>query len=235
MQQSEPIPQHIAIIMDGNRRWAKKNNVSSLSGHKAGVQAIYKLLEAVCPLGVKHITLFAFSSENWQRDKKDVAHLMQLLTSSITREGKKLLKNDIRLKIIGDASCFSSKVQKQIAQLEEQSLDNSGLYLTLAVNYGGRWDITAAVKKIISDLHSGVINQDAIDEKLLGQYTCLAHLPEPDLFIRTSGEQRISNFLLWQLAYTELYFTDTLWPDFDQDSLQQAITSFQARNRRFGK
>ena len=236
---SEPLlvndnPRHIAIIMDGNGRWAQKRFMPRVMGHHAGVRAVRKIVEYCAKSQIEVLSLFAFRSENWRRPKDEVNLLMELFMATLQSEVDKLDNNNIRLKIIGDKSAFSVKLQEKISQAEQQTQHNSGLTLVIAANYGGRWDITQAVQKIAAGISAGEIEPQAISEELINQYLVTADLPEPDLFIRSGGEERISNFLLWQLAYTEFYFTDALWPDFDQSLLEQAINSFKSRQRRFG-
>lgn len=227
-------PKHIAIIMDGNGRWAQKRLMPRIMGHHAGVRAVRKIVEFCAKSNVEVLSLFAFSSENWRRPKDEVNLLMELFMATLQSEVNKLDNNNIRLKIIGDKTAFSDKLQEKIRAAEQQTENNTGLTLVIAANYGGRWDITQAVQKIVAAIASGEIEQQAISEELINQYLVTADLPEPDLFIRSGGEERISNFLLWQLAYTEFYFTEALWPDFDQQLLEQAVISFKSRQRRFG-
>ena len=227
-------PRHIAIIMDGNGRWAQKKLMPRIVGHKAGVKAVRKIVEYCVKENIEVLSLFAFSSENWRRPKKEVSMLMDLFMGTLQSQVDKLDKNNIRLRIVGDKSAFSEKLQHKIIQVEKQTHDNTGLNLVIAANYGGRWDITQALQKITKKIVSGEIQAEQISEQLIGKYISTAELPEPDLFIRSGGEKRISNFLLWQLAYTEFYFTDALWPDFDQTLLAEAINSFKCRERRFG-
>lgn len=229
------IPHHIAIIMDGNGRWAKKRNQPRFLGHKAGVEAVRGVVKACAERGIEALTLFAFSSENWRRPQKEVSLLMELLYTALTREVKKLNENNVRLRIIGDRSAFSEKLQKRLHDSEELTKTNTGLVLVVAVNYGGRWDITQAARRAAERVQANEIQPSDINPDLIGEHLSLSGLPEPDLFIRTGGEQRVSNFLLWQLAYTELFFTDTLWPDFDDATLDGAISSFSKRQRRFGR
>jgi len=229
------VPQHIAIIMDGNGRWAKQRNQPRFFGHKAGVEAVRGVVKACAARGIKVLTLFAFSSENWRRPQKEVSLLMELLYTALTREVSKLNDNNVRLRIIGDRSVFSEKLQNRLRKSEEQTENNTGLILVVAVNYGGRWDITQAARKAIEKVLAGELQASDITPALIGENLSLADLPEPDLFIRTGGEQRVSNFLLWQLAYTELFFTQTLWPDFSAAGLDDAIESFSQRQRRFGR
>ena len=230
-KQTIDVPRHIAIIMDGNGRWAKRRLMPRVAGHRKGVEALRGVIRACAERGVSHLTVFAFSSENWRRPQEEVTLLMELFMRALENEVARLHENDIRFRVIGDLSGFSARIQALIRDAEALTRDNTRLTFTVAANYGGRWDIMQAVKKLIA---AGVAAQD-VDETALVQQLSMAEAPEPDLFIRTGGEQRISNFLLWQLAYTELYFTDALWPDFDAAALDQAIASYRARERRFGR
>lgn len=227
-------PRHIAIILDGNGRWAQRRLMPRIMGHHAGVKAVRKIVEYCARAEIEVLSLFAFSSENWRRPIEEVTLLMELFLSTLQTEVEKLDKNNIRLKIIGDKSAFSDKLQERIGIAEAQTADNTGMTLVIAANYGGRWDVTQAARQVAGLLARGEIAEADISEQLLDRYLVTAGLPEPDLFIRTGGEQRISNFLLWQLAYTEFYFTDELWPDFDQQQMDLAIASFKGRQRRFG-
>lgn len=227
-------PRHIAIIMDGNGRWAQKRLMPRIMGHHAGVKAVRKIVEFCAKENIEVLSLFAFSSENWRRPKDEVSLLMELFMSTLQAEVDKLDRNNIRLKIIGDKTAFNDKLQDKIRSAEAQTASNTGLTLLIAANYGGRWDIANAMRQIVAGIKAGTINEQEISEDLVERYLQTAGLPEPDLFIRTGGEERVSNFLLWQLAYTEFYFTDALWPDFDHNALQQAIGSFKRRQRRFG-
>jgi undecaprenyl diphosphate synthase len=227
------IPRHIAIIMDGNGRWAKQRFLPRIAGHKRGVDTVRNVVKACSTLGVEYLTLFAFSSENWRRPAEEVSFLMQLFMLALEQEVAKLHKNNIRLRVIGDRSRFDAKLVDMIGQAEALTLNNSGLTLTIAANYGGRWDIMQAVQQLLRDRPEKAAAGFSEDE--LQPYLSTHYAPEPDLFIRTGGEQRISNFLLWQLAYSELYFTDTLWPDFSTAALKRAIKSYQQRERRFGR
>ena len=229
------LPRHVAIIMDGNGRWAKKLHMPRVVGHKAGVNTVRGIVEACANKGIQGLTLFAFSSENWRRPEQEVSLLMDLLLTALQREVKKLHENNVRLRIIGDHSVFSEKLQQQIVVAEQLTVANDGLQLAIAINYGGRWDITQATRQVAVRVARGELDAAAICEQTLNECLALSDLPEPDLFIRTGGEQRISNFLLWQLAYTELYFTDTLWPDFDAHAFELALDSFASRQRRFGR
>jgi len=229
------IPRHVAIIMDGNGRWAKKRLLPRHAGHKVGVETVRTLVKACGEFNIEVLSLFAFSSENWRRPKEEVGWLMNLFMNALQNEVNKLHENDIRLQVIGEKSAFGSQLQELIANAEEKTKDNKRLNLVIAANYGGRWDITQSAKKLAQQVEQGIISSEDIDESRLFSHLCLADLPPPDLFIRTGGEQRISNFLLWQLAYTELYFTDTLWPDFDRAAFVKALESFGSRQRRFGR
>ena len=228
------IPKHVAIIMDGNGRWAQKRGLPRVAGHKAGVETVRTVIQACAEKGVEVVTLFAFSSENWRRPKKEVSLLMSLFLAALQREVKKLHKNGVQLRIVGDVSAFDKKIQEQIKKSEELTKDNKTLVLNIAANYGGQWDITQAVKALAVQIESGDLKAKDISSDLIRQNLLMSDLPEPDLFIRTGGEQRISNFLIWQLAYSELYFTETLWPDFDRQAFEDALTSFAGRQRRFG-
>ena len=230
-----PVPQHIAIIMDGNGRWARRRHLPRAAGHKAGVEAVRATVRGCAERGVNVLTLFAFSSENWKRPKQEVGFLMDLFMTMLEREVRKLHENNIKVQVIGELSAFSESLREKIAQAHELTKDNTGLVLNIAANYGGRWDIVNATKQLVADVQNQKLAISDINESMLSSYMQLDGLPEPDLFIRTGGEQRISNFLLWNLAYTELYFAEMSWPDFDDAALQQAIDSFQSRERRFGK
>ena len=227
-------PRHIAIIMDGNGRWAQKRMMPRIMGHHAGVKTVRKIVEYCAKQQIEVLSLFAFSSENWRRPKDEVNLLMDLFMSTLQTQVNKLDKNNIRLRIIGDKAAFSDKLQDKISAAEAQTANNTGMTLVIAANYGGRWDIAQAVQKIVAGIKNGEISEQVISEDLISQYLVTADLPEPDLFIRSGGEERVSNFLLWQLAYTEFFFTDVLWPDFDQAMMQRAIDSFRGRQRRFG-
>ncbi len=228
-------PRHIAIIMDGNGRWARGRGMPRPLGHREGVKAVRRVVEACRKHEIEALTLFAFSSENWRRPPTEVSLLMDLFISTLQKEVDSLHANGVCVSFIGDRTPFSKKLRKLMENTEQLTRDNPGLQLAIAVNYGGRWDIAQAARQIAARVQAGELALDAIDADLLGRQLSLAALPEPDLFIRTGGEQRISNFLLWQLAYTELYFTDTLWPDFDENSLLDALASFARRQRRFGQ
>jgi len=224
-----PVPRHVAIIMDGNGRWAKKRFLPRVAGHKRGLDAVRDVIAACRRLGVEHLTLFAFSTENWRRPQDEVSFLMDLFMRALEHEVERLNTNNIRLRVIGSRERFGAGLSARIAEAEQRTAHNDGLTLTIAADYGGRWDVLQGVNALIAEGVTEVTEQ-ALCEKLSMHYA-----PEPDLFIRTGGEQRISNFLLWQLAYSELYFTDLLWPDFDGKALEQAIDSYQGRERRFGR
>ncbi|MET0067991.1 MAG: isoprenyl transferase [Candidatus Thiodiazotropha sp.] len=228
-------PGHIAIIMDGNGRWAKKRGLPRYAGHPAGVEAVRRIVEACVVWKIPALTLFAFSSENWQRPRKEVSLIMDLFVRSLKKEVRRLDRNGVRLRVIGDLNAFSPKLQDQIAEAERLTSENTGLLLQVAANYGGRWDITQAARQLAEAVKRGEMQVESIDEQALAKRLCFSNIAEPDLFIRTGGEKRISNFLLWQCAYTELYFTDTLWPDFGQLDLRKAIEDFAGRQRRFGR
>lgn len=228
------VPRHIAIIMDGNGRWAKQRLLPRTAGHRAGVTSVRKVIERCVEKGVQVLTLFAFSSENWRRPPQEVSVLMGLFVNTLERETDKLHENNVRLRVIGDRGAFVTELQDRIAMAEDMTKNNTGLNLVIAANYGGRWDIVQATQKLAERVAAGQLEPKDIDPASLERHLALADLPEPDLFIRTGGEQRISNFLLWQLAYTELYFTPTLWPDFDESALEQALLDYSRRQRRFG-
>lgn len=233
--EGKKIPQHIAIIMDGNGRWAQAQGKGRVAGHKAGVDSVRSVVRGARKAEVKALTLFAFSSENWQRPEKEVSVLMDLFMFVLTKEVKRLHKNNIRFQVIGDLSRFSEKLQKSITKSEQLTENNTGLVLSVAANYGGRWDITNAAKQLATQVQNNEMSLDDINEDSLHDHTCLAQLPPLDLMIRTGGDYRISNFLLWQAAYAEFYFTDVLWPDFNESELTQAMDVFDQRERRFGK
>jgi undecaprenyl diphosphate synthase len=226
------IPRHVAIIMDGNGRWAKQRFLPRVAGHKRGLEAVRATVKACVSRGVEYLTIFAFSSENWRRPQDEVKFLMQLFISALEQEIEKLHSNGVRFRAVGDLSRFEPRIVKLVQEAEKRTAGNDGLLLTVAANYGGRWDMLQAVTRMLKDrpeLATGFSEDDVTP------YFCMSYAPEPDLFVRTGGEQRISNFLLWQLAYTELYFTDTLWPDFNAAALDLAIQSYQERERRFGR
>ena len=220
------VPRHVAIILDGNGRWARSRMLPRIAGHRRGLEAVRATIGNCADRGIEFLTLFAFSSENWRRPAEEVALLMQLFQLALTSEVERMHKNGVRLKVIGDLQRFDPKIRKLIEQGEKVTAGNKRLTLTIAANYGGRWDLLQAINQI---------DQRPIDEAALAAHLSMNYAPEPDLFIRTGGEERISNFLLWQLAYSELYFTDTLWPDFDAEALDAAIASYRSRERRFGR
>lgn len=235
VKSSGPLPGHIAIIMDGNGRWAQKKGNIRLFGHKAGVESVKDITESCAQLGVKYLTLYAFSTENWNRSPSEVNGLMKLLVQTLRNEAECLNKNDIKLVTIGQIERLPDRCQNQLQEAIDLTKDNKRVQLCLALSYSGRWDIKEAVKAISRKVQDGNIHPDQIDDELIGSHLSTAPMPDPDLIIRTSGEYRISNFLLWQLAYSELYITETYWPDFRRDELYQAIFSFQKRDRRYGK
>ena len=229
------IPKHVAVIMDGNGRWATQRHLPRMAGHERGVAALRRAVEASVKLGIEALTVFAFSSENWRRPEDEVSFLMTLFLKALRREVRELDANNIQLRVIGDLSGLSMRLRKAVEEAEASTAANSRMVLTVAVNYGGRWDVLNAMNKALAASPNIRCLQAPMTEDDLRPYLALSNLPEPDLFIRTGGEQRMSNFMLWQLAYTELYFTDLLWPDFDADCLQAAVHSYQARERRFGR
>jgi undecaprenyl diphosphate synthase len=228
------VPRHIAIIMDGNGRWATQRRLPRVAGHSRGVDAVRATVEACARRGVEYLTLFAFSSENWRRPEDEVSFLMRLFVTALEREIGKLHANGIKLRVVGDLSAFDRRIQDLIRRAETKTARNTRLTLTIAANYGGRWDIMQATRKLVDEaaLTGSPVE---VSEEAFSEHLAMAYAPEPDLFIRTGGEQRVSNFLLWQLAYTEFYFTDTFWPDFDADALNHAIASYTERERRFGR
>ncbi len=228
-------PRHIAIIMDGNGRWAKRKLLPRYAGHQAGLGTVRRIIKCSIEQGVEVLTLFAFSSENWKRPPQEVNLLMKLFMTALQREVKKLHKNNIRLRLIGNREAFSEKLQGLISDAENLTKENTKFTLVIAANYGGRWDIVDAAKHIALQVQQGSLKIEDINENLFNSQINLNDLTEPDLFIRTGGEQRISNFLLWQLAYTEMYFTNTLWPDFNEENFMEALKSFGSRERRFGR
>lgn len=232
------IPRHVAIVMDGNGRWAKKRHFPRTYGHKKGVDSVRAVIRACDEIGIEYLTLFAFSSENWKRPQEEVSALMSLFMSALEAEAKSLAKNGIRLSFIGDISAFPDKLREKINQVEALTANGKNLHMQIAANYGGRWDIVQAAAKLSQALQlSGKeLSADAFSEAKLSEHltTAKLNIPDPDLFIRTGGEQRISNFLLWQIAYAELYFTDVLWPDFRRNELLAAVDAYSRRQRRFG-
>lgn len=229
------IPRHVAVIMDGNNRWAKKRFMPGVAGHKAGVDAVRAVVETSVEQGIEVLTLFAFSSENWRRPEIEVNALMQLFIVALEREVKKLHKNNIRLIVMGDKTAFQQKIQNLIAEAEQLTADNDRMTLVIAANYGGQWDIANAAKLIALDVEAGKLKAEDINEQLFHKYTWLNQFPAPDLMIRTGGEERISNFMLWQTAYSEFYFSEALWPDFKQQEYKKALAAFANRIRRFGR
>ncbi|MBO6620711.1 MAG: isoprenyl transferase [Balneola sp.] len=235
LKKSGEIPEHIAIIMDGNGRWARSKGSIRLHGHKVGVDSVRDITESCAQLGVKYLTLYAFSTENWGRPSAEVRGLMRLLVSSLRKEADNLHENNIRLVTIGQTDRFPEDCKKQLKEAIELTEDNDRLQLCLALSYSGRWDITEAVKKIATHVKEGRLDPTLINDQMIADHLSTAEVPDPDLIIRTSGEYRISNFLLWQLAYSELYITEQFWPDFRREELYKAIDSYQSRDRRFGK
>ncbi len=229
------LPRHIAIIMDGNGRWAKKKGAMRIFGHRHAVQSVREVTEASAELGIKYLTLYAFSTENWARPKEEVEGLMELLVHTLRQEINTLMENKVRLLAIGDLRQLPANCQENIKWAMEKTRENSGLVLILALSYSGRWEMTQAVRAIAREVKNGIINPDYITEETIERYLATAGIPDPELLIRTSGELRVSNFLLWQIAYTELYITPTLWPDFRKENLFEAIWAYQQRERRFGK
>ena len=229
------VPRHVAIIMDGNNRWAKKRLLPGVAGHKAGVDAVRAVIEVCAEAGVEVLTLFAFSSENWQRPAAEVGALMELFLSALRREARKLNDNDISLRIIGDRSRFHPELQAAMRDAEAQTCGDKRFVLQIAANYGGQWDIVQAAQQLAREVQSGALQPTDITPQMLQNCLATGGLPLPDLCIRTGGEHRISNFLLWQLAYSELYFSDLFWPDFKHDAMRKALADFAKRQRRFGK
>ena len=233
--QDDRVPRHVAIIMDGNHRWAKQRRLPGAAGHRAGARNVRPIAEACADLGVTCLTLFAFSTENWQRPKREVRLLMDLMRSVLENDLDELCEREVRLRIIGDRSKFASDLQMQMNRAEAMTRDNSRMSLNIAANYGGRWDITEAARGLARAVAEGDMDPEQIDESVFAEYLSLGALPPPDICIRTGGDYRISNFLLWDFAYTELYFTDDFWPDFDQQNLRAAFEWFDERQRRFGR
>ena len=231
----ERLPGHVAIIMDGNGRWAKQRGKPRTFGHQSGVTSVRETTEAAAELGIKYLTLYAFSTENWSRPKFETEALMTLLLQTINKETKTLNKNNIRLKAIGDLASLPGRTRKQLEKAIENTSANDRMTLVLALSYSSRWEITAAIKEIGEKIEAGTLKVDDIDQQLLSDSLASREIPDPELLIRTSGEYRISNFLLWQIAYSELYFTQKLWPDFRKNDLYEALIDYQARERRFGK
>ncbi len=228
------VPEHVAIIMDGNGRWAKKRHMPRNYGHAAGSRIVETIVRDAYELGIRYLTVYAFSTENWSRPESEVKALMKLLESYLTDCIAKAKKNNMRVRVIGDISRLNPKIQALIRELEEVSKDLDGIQFTIALNYGGRDEIVRAVRKLCADVRDGNLEESGIDEKRFSAYLDTFDMPDPELLIRTSGEQRISNYLLWQLAYSEMYFTDVLWPDFNREEMIRAIEFYNGRNRRFG-
>jgi len=231
---SDRLPCHVAIVMDGNGRWAQQRSLPRTAGHREGVKTVRRIVQACSERGIAVLTLFAFSSENWRRPRPEVEVLMSLFLTTLRGEIRRLDDANVRLRFIGELAAFSPTLQNYIVKAQRKTAGNTGLTLVIAANYGGRWDIAQATRKVSEEVEAGRLRCEEITPEALHRHTCLSDLPEPDLFIRTAGEQRISNFLLWQLAYTELYFTDRLWPDFDIGDLDAACAAFAGRQRRFG-
>jgi len=229
------IPVHVAIIMDGNGRWANRRGLPRIAGHRQGLESVRAVVKRCADRGVSYLTLFAFSSENWRRPPTEVNLLMELFTNALENKAKRLHEHQVRLRVVGDLSRFSSKIRMLVQRAEALTRENRRLNLTIAANYGGRWDIAQACATICRKVSAGELSQEDVTAAAIGEHLSTSFLPEPDLFVRTGGEQRVSNFLLWQLAYSELYFTDTLWPDFDEAALDEALASFAGRQRRFGQ
>ncbi len=235
MINKERAPRHVAIIMDGNGRWASKMGMERLYGHRNGVESVRQVVEAAGELGIDYLTLYAFSTENWKRPKHEIDGLMVLLSNTIANETRKLNENNVRLMLIGNTSDLPASVQKQLNQAVNTLSGNTGLRLVLALSYSGRWDFTDAVSRMCRDARDGKLDPDGIDACVVESYMATSFMPDPELLIRTSGEKRVSNFLLWQLAYTELYFSPVLWPDYRKEHFFEAIIDFQRRERRFGR
>lgn len=231
----DSVPRHVAVVMDGNGRWARRRGLPRIAGHRRGVDVVREMVSACGNRGIPYLTLFAFSSENWKRPSTEVEFLVELLVSTLENEIRKLHEGGVNLRIIGDLERFGPRVQLLVKNAQRLTSSNNKLNLTVAINYGGRWDITQAVRRISEDAVDNRVSPESVDEQLIARYLSTAGMPDPDLFIRTGGETRISNFLLWQLAYTELYFTDVLWPDFNEAELDMSLQSYAGRQRRFGQ
>jgi undecaprenyl diphosphate synthase len=229
------LPRHIAVIMDGNGRWARKQGAKRIFGHRNAIEAVRQTAEGCAELGIRHLTMYAFSTENWERPKEEVKGLMELLVSTIRGESNTLMKNKIRLTAIGDIDSLPAKCRSELDSCMQMTAQNEGLNLILALSYSGRWEILEAAKAMLKDVKNGVVDIAGINYDTFSGYLCTRNIPDPELLIRTSGEMRISNFLLWQIAYSELYITDVLWPDFRKVHLHEAIEAYQKRERRFGK
>lgn len=229
------MPRHIAIVMDGNGRWAKQQGLKRMFGHKQGVETVHRITEMAAELGLEYLTLYTFSTENWNRPKEEVDALMALLVDTIAKETPTLMKNNVRLLTIGDTDRLPELTRRKFYDCIEQTAGNTGLKMVIALSYSSRWEIVSAMQQVAREALNGTLRPEDIDEQKVSSLMTTADMPDPDLLIRTSGELRISNFLLWQLAYTELYFTDCLWPDFTEEELCKAIVDYQHRERRFGK
>lgn len=234
-QEQDEVPRHIAIIMDGNHRWAKARHLPGAAGHRAGSRNVKPVAQAAADAGVECLTLFAFSTENWERPQREINLLMDLMRRFLEQDVEELKGNEVRLRVIGDTTRLAPDLQMLMKRAEQMTRDNTRLNLNIAVNFGGRWDIVQAARAMACDVRDGRLDPESIDETVTSDYLSLTQLPAPDLCIRTGGEQRISNFLLWDLAYTELYFTDDYWPDFDSERLHAAMRAFAERQRRFGR
>lgn len=232
---TDRLPEHVAIIMDGNGRWAKKQGLARVFGHKKGVETVHEITTAAAELGIGYLTLYTFSTENWNRPKEEVDAIMTLLVDTIAKERPTLMKNNVRLLTIGDTDRLPEEARRKFLQLIEDTAGNTGLGLVLALSYSSRWEITEAMKRIAAEVEKGGVKAADINEQMLSDHMATAGIPDPDLLIRTSGEYRISNYLLWQLAYSELYFTDCFWPEFTKEEFYKAIADYQQRERRFGK
>lgn len=229
------IPKHIAIIMDGNGRWAKQKNLDRTFGHKEGLEAVRKSMKAAAEVGISYLTLYTFSTENWNRPKEEVDALMDLMVQAVANETAELIENNLKVKTIGDIDRLPSRTRQALQECLEATSECTGMVVILALSYSSKWELTKAIKEIVTDVENGKFKKEDIEEITINQYLTTAGIPDPELLIRTGGELRLSNFLLWQTAYSELYFTDELWPDFNEESLFKAIVEFQNRERRFGK
>ena len=230
----EKMPKHIAIIMDGNGRWARRHNTKRINGHREGVKSVRDIVEISVEIGLEYLTIYAFSTENWRRSKTEVNYLLKLIMDSLVREINELTKNNVVIRFIGSKKNLSRDYNKKVIETCKKSWNNTGLHLNVAMNYGGRQEIIDAVNEIISDMKAGKIDSSEVDENLINQYLYTKGMPDPDLIIRTSGEMRLSNFLVWQSVYSELWITETLWPDFRREEFLKAIIDYQKRERRFG-
>jgi len=231
----DSVPVHIAIVMDGNGRWARQRGLPRTAGHRAGAKSVRSVVEEAVRRGVRVLTLFAFSSENWRRPRSEVSLLMELFISTLRVEVTRLVEHDVQLRVIGELSAFSEQLQRQVRDAERATRDNRTLILQIAANYGGRWDVTQAVRRVVKDVTEGILDPAEISESTIAARLSFPDVPDPDLFVRTGGEKRLSNFLLWQSAYAELYFSDLMWPEFDGDALLAAINDYARRQRRFGR